>query len=226
MGGERAGATNGDGRTVSSQNRHDSAGQEPIRFGGWTDYREWADHDFRDRSPVEEPGPAAQGAIVVEALTELVPIKVLVEEKNAGTRKSCLVPSNGIAAADLDEPAPELGDSALIRPYVRSGGRSEVTHNLEFETVVEATRPYASLPIRDLTEDQRDVCRVCVVPQSVAEVAVAISAPLGLARTIISDSIDKGYLRVHDTVAVVNGLPSMDLLRRVYSGLALLSDTR
>jgi hypothetical protein len=201
-------------------NRRDLATHQPVRFGGWTDYREWADHDFRDKSAAEQPGPATQRPIVVEALTDLMPIKVLVEEESAGSRKSCLVPSSGTSAGELDdEPLRDLGDSALIRPYVRSGDQSEAEHKLEFETVVEAARPYASLPIKELTENERHVCQVCVTPQSVAEVAVAISAPLGLARTIISQGIDKGYLRVHQTVAFVDGLPSMDLLRRIYSAL-------
>lgn len=205
----------------------DSIAPEPVMFGGWTDYREWAEHDFRDRKPAEEAGTFPQGAIVVEALTEMVPIKVLVEEGTADARKSCLVPSSGIALTGM-EPVPMMDatDSALIRPYVRTGGRSDVQHELEFETVVEAARPYASLPAGELSDDQRHICRICVVPLSVAEVAVAISAPLGLARTIISECIEKGYLRVHQTVSIVDGLPSLALLKRVYSGLARLADAR
>jgi hypothetical protein len=213
--------------TLSVQKRQqDVAAGEPVKFGGWADYQEWAEHDFRDRAPAEESGVRTQSAIVVEALTDLVPIRVLVEEDSAGLRKGCLMPSNGLAAVDL-EPLPEdLGDSAIIRPYVRSAWRSESLPDLEFETVVEAVRPYASLPVGELTEDQRHVCRICVVPQSVAEIAVMISAPLGLARAIISESIELGYLRVHQTVSIKDGLPSLDLLRRVYSGLARLSDSR
>ncbi|XVS61628.1 DUF742 domain-containing protein [Actinosynnema sp. CA-299493] len=201
----------------------------PARFGGWTDYREWAEHDFRDRSAAEEPGPATDAAIVVEALTDLVPIRVLVREENGGSRRSCLVPSSGVAEPEFElGPAPELGDAALIRPYVRPAERpgARDDDNLEFETVVQLARPLVSLPAGGMTDDQRAVCRVCVVPQSVAEVAVAISAPLGLTRTIVGECIKGDYLRVHETAPIVNGLPSLDLLRRVYSGLSQLSDTR
>jgi len=224
---ERVTATHGDALALPSPRKRDPVAREPIRFGGWTDYREWAEHDFRERSPAEEPGPATQGAVVVEVLTDLVPIKVLVEEENHGTRKSCLMPSSGIAVVDLaPEPMLESAESALIRPYVRAGVQPDAKHDLEFETVVEGARPYGTLPIKELTDDQRHVCRVCVVPQSVAEVAVAISAPLGLALTIISDCIAKGFLRVHNTVSIVDGMPSIDLLRRVYAGLSRLSDNR
>ncbi|PSL53354.1 uncharacterized protein DUF742 [Saccharothrix carnea] len=197
----------------------------PSRFGGWTDYREWAEHDFRDRSAAEEPGPATDTAIVVEALTHLVPIRVLVEEENEGSRRSCLVPSTGMAEPEPEpDPVPELGDAALIRPYVRAADRSDVPDDLGFETVVELARPFSLLPARQMTADQREVCRVCLVPQSVAEVAVGVSTPLGLTLAIIGECIGKGYLRVHETAVIVNGLPSMDLLRRVYSGLSQLPD--
>lgn len=207
--------------------RRNPTALEPARFGGWTDYREWAEHDFRDRAPAEEPGPGAQHAIVVEALTDFVPIKVLVEEENTGDRKGRLMPSNGLASPDpVAESARELGDSALIRPYVRGGDPSDVAHDIEFETLVQTARPYAALPIKDLNEDQLYVCRLCIVPQSIAEVAVAISAPLELARTIVGEAIAKGYLRVHETASIVDGLPEMSLLRRVYSGLAKLPEAR
>jgi hypothetical protein len=161
----------------------------------------------------------------VEALTDLVPIRVLVEQHKGESRNSCLVPSSGLAEADLVEGvAFEVGDTALIRPYVRSGGDADVRHKLEFETMVEAARPYPTLPVSEMSDDQRDVCRVCTVPLSVAEVAVAISASLGLARMIISDSIDRGYLRLHNTPSTVRGRPSIDLLNRVYSGIARLAD--
>ena len=201
---------------------------EPARFGGWTDYREWAEHDFRDRSAAEEPGPATDSAIVVEALTHLVPIRVLVEEENEGSRRSCLVPSTGVAEPESEpDPVPELDDAALIRPYVRSAGPPDVQDDVfGFETVVELARPFSSLPAGEMSDDQRAVCRVCVVPQSVAEVAVAISSPLGLTRTIIGECIKWDYLRVHETAPMVDGLPPMDLLRRVYSGLSQLSDAR
>jgi hypothetical protein len=222
-------AAHADHRAASSQKTRGSRGApEPVRFGGWTDYREWAEHDFRDRSAAEEPGPATDAAIVVEALTHLVPIRVLVEEENVGLRRFCLVPSTGVAEPEFElDPVPELGDAALIRPYVRPAERPDVhDEDLGFETVVELARPFSSLPAGEMTDDQRAVCRVCLVPQSVAEVAVTISAPLGLTRAIIGECITRDYLRVHETAPIVNGLPPMDLLRRVYSGLSQLADAR
>ena len=215
---------------LSLPQRHDATvSPEPDQFVEPTGYRDWVEHDFSGRAPAEEPIGSAQGVVVVEAPTDLVPIKALLEEKPVGSRRGCLMPSSGLAVPDFEadaEPEPEFDDAAIIRPYVRSGGRSEVKYDLQFETLVESTRPYASLPTKQLSQDQRHICRVCVVPKSVAEVAVAISAPLGLVRTILSDAIDRGYLRVHQTVSMVDGLPPADLLRRVYAGLARLSDVR
>lgn len=115
-------------------------------------------------------------------------------------------------------------ESALIRPYVRSNGRAEAAHELQFETVLSVTDLYESLPDPDrLSEDQRLICDQCASPQSVAEIAVAIDAPLGVARVLISDAIDQGLLMVHETTPIIEGRPPMDILKRVHAGIAKLA---
>ncbi|MFI7123157.1 DUF742 domain-containing protein [Amycolatopsis sp. NPDC049868] len=204
-----------------------SRGGEPVRFGGWSDYGEWADHDFRERGPAEEPIGNGQRPIVVEVMTPVVPIKLPEEPEDdfvSRTYCSILSPHDGdnFEGADLlvevDHPA------ALIRPYLGAGGQAGTRHDLAFETMIETARPYATLPIESMSDDQRSVCRLCATPQSVAEIAVAIGAPIGLTQMIISDGIDKGFLSVHSTAPpTVGGLPSIELLRRVHRGLARLA---
>ncbi|MFD9963463.1 DUF742 domain-containing protein [Amycolatopsis sp. NPDC058986] len=192
----------------------------PRRFGGWSDYREWAEHDFRQRTSAEEPMAGGRRTFVVEALSELLPITLPAEaEADSEHRTACSVHGGHDDHYEADAVLTLDEESALVRPYVRADGRSEVVYELGFETMVSAARPYASLPLRELSEDQRWICRLCEVPQSVAEVAVAIAAPIGVTRTLISHSIDQGYLQVHETVSMVNGLPSMELLKRVREGL-------
>ena len=122
-----------------------------------------------------------------------------------------------------DDPGGEDG-SSLIRPYVRSGGRAESAHELGFETVLTTTGLCDTLLRQNqLSGDQRAICEQCVVPQSVAEIAVAIDAPLGLATVLISDAIEAGLLVVHPTAPIVGGRPSMELLERVHAGIAKLA---
>ncbi|MEV7043729.1 DUF742 domain-containing protein [Amycolatopsis sp. NPDC051061] len=210
---------NGSGRSL--------AGADPVRFGGWSDYGEWADHDFRERSPAEETVVNGRRPIVVEVMTAVVPIKLPEEpEGDAESKEVCRIFPPGeyeqVSGADflleVDHP------SALIRPYLGIGPAAGMRDDLGLETIIETVQPYATLPLKSLSTDQRMVYRTCSMPQSVAEIAVAIEAPIGLTTMIISDGIDRGFLRVHSTaLPTVGGLPSIELLRRVHRGLSRLS---
>lgn len=208
------------------------------RFGGWPDYQQWAKHDFRPMTPADGQDDVVRST--VPAPIVLAPIRLPQADFGIAvgvpSSYSCrLVPFPPQVEAVMDsdtnfhddtggdEPDSEA-DSALIRPYVRSKGRAEAAHELEFETVLTTTGLCDSLLRQNqLTGDQLVICEQCVVPQSVAEIAVAISAPLGLATVLISDAIDAGLLVVHPTAPVIDGRPSMDLLRRVHAGIAKLA---
>ncbi|MGW4132332.1 DUF742 domain-containing protein [Amycolatopsis japonica] len=201
---------------------------DPIRFGGWSDYAEWAEHDFRDRKPNEEPTSTGQHAVVVEVMTAVVPITLPEEpaDDDYVSRTSCrIVSPDGHDDVEGIDFLLEVDDQmALVRPYLGSDAQAGTRNDLAFETVIETTRPYSTLPIATLGEDQRMVCRTCVTPQSVAEIAVSIGAPIGLTQMLIGEGIDRGFLRVHSTVPVTkDGLPSIELLRRVHRGLSRLA---
>lgn len=207
--------------TAPAAERREPDEGEPARFGGWSDYGEWADHDFRERNPGDEPKSPAQRPVVVETVTLDYPITAPVEPDDFETRVSCRITSADPGAEDADLTLDLEDSSTLVRPYVRSGGQSDIGHDLSFETMIETAQPYATLPLREMSEDQRQISRTCATPHSVAEIAVAIEAPLGLACAILSDAIDKGYLRVRsEELPTVDGLPSLDLLRRVHAGLS------
>lgn len=199
---------------------------EPVRFGGWADYGEWADHDFRDRGPSDEPGAGGNRPIVVEVMTAIVPIHLPEEqEEEFEIREVCR-----ISPPDEHEPGAaadftlEVDPSALVRPYLGADRPAEAGADLGLETMIETVQPYATLPLKSLSADQRRVYRTCSLPQSVAEIAVAIGAPIDLTQLIIGDGIERGFLRVHSTAPpTVDGLPSLELLRRVHKGLSRLS---
>jgi hypothetical protein len=200
---------------------------EPVRFGGWSDYGEWADHDFRERNPSEESGSNGHRPIVVEVMTAVVPINLPEEpEDDFVTRTYCRISSfseyDSVEGSDLMIEVDH--QVALIRPYLGFDDQLDARHDLAFETMIETARPYATLPVDSLSEDQRLVCRICAKPQSVAEIAVALDAPIGLTQMVISDGIDRGFLRVYSTATpTVDGLPSLELLRRVHRGLSRLA---
>jgi hypothetical protein len=200
---------------------------EPIRFGGWSDYGEWADHDFRDRNASEESVVNGKRPIVVEVMTAVIPIKLPEDpEDDSQFREVCRImpPDDFESVVGVDFMLEVDHPSALIRPYLGTGRLSEIRDDLGLETMIETVQPYATLPLKSLSTDQRLVYRTCSMPQSVAEIAVAIEAPIGLTQMIISEGIDRGFLRVHSKVTpTVDGLPSIELLRRVHRGLSRLA---
>ncbi|WP_191257691.1 DUF742 domain-containing protein [Amycolatopsis oliviviridis] len=199
---------------------------DAVRFGGWSDYAEWADHDFRDRKPHEEPTSTGQHSVVVEVMTAVVPITLPEEPADDYvSRTSCrIVSPEGYDDVEGIDLLLEVDDqTALVRPYLGFDTQPGMRHDLALETVIETTRPYSTLPIATLGEDQRLVCRACVTPQSVAEIAVGIGAPIGLTQMLIGEGIDRGFLRVHSSaLPTKDGLPSIELLRRVHRGLSRL----
>lgn len=118
----------------------------------------------------------------------------------------------------LDDPAwDDLGDdeepSSLVRPYARTGGRTESSRELRLETLISVRRTDVVLVM-----EHRRIVEICAETSSVAEVAAALPAPLGVARVLIDDLIELGVL----TVFTGDSRPDEALLARVLAGLRRL----
>lgn len=186
------------------------------RCGGWPTYQEWAEHDFRSHTTADAR-PRGRAVIPLsQVLTELTPITVAEAEIDAR-----------VACAVFPAPAepPVIEDIAtLVRPYVRAGGRVSAGHALEFETVLTATGLHETdLGALELSDDQLVICVQCARPRSVAEIAAAINAPIGVAKVLIGDAIDQGLLVLHEMTPCLEGRPPLDVLRRVHAGIAKLA---
>ncbi|TDP94005.1 DUF742 domain-containing protein [Labedaea rhizosphaerae] len=114
---------------------------------------------------------------------------------------------------------------AVIRPYVRTGGRSRPSHDLRLETLVSGLWPEQAplIPNARRTPDLeviRELCRGA--PLSIAEISAHLSIALGVARILVSDAINAGMCVRHETADTAGSQPSMDLLARVHKGLRRL----
>lgn len=110
----------------------------------------------------------------------------------------------GSAALEPDS----TSDEPLIRPFLLTQGRTRpLRSDLRLETLVLADPAALYAP---LEFESKAIVRMCQNAVSVAEVAVWLAAPLGVARVLIADLIAAGHLRVPQqrTVAV-------DLLERI-----------
>jgi hypothetical protein len=85
-----------------------------------------------------------------------------------------------------DGPAEQLpGDDAYLRPFILTEGRTRPLHDgLRIETLVMAAPAALSAPVR---HERRRIIELCQRPLSLAEVAVALGVPLGVARVLIAD---------------------------------------
>lgn len=113
-----------------------------------------------------------------------------------------------------EEPQMPARDSALVRPYARTGGRTAARHDLRLETLLSTDEER----LRRATADQAQMMRLCVQPRSVAEISALMRIPLGVTRVLLSDLITLGLVAVHEP----SDEPNIALLERVLSGLRRL----
>lgn len=113
------------------------------------------------------------------------------------------------------EPGPR---APRVRPYTITGGRTRPHVTLAVETLVQ-TASALDVPSAGIPEEQRAICRLCVMPISVAEVSARIDLPLGVTRVVLDDMARGGLVVLH---LASDDRPSRELLERVLDGLQRL----
>jgi hypothetical protein len=108
----------------------------------------------------------------------------------------------------------------VVPVYAVTGGRTRAAgQELPLETVVTATgmsfHSRASLQM-----ESRAIVELCARPRSLAEVGAALRVPVGVARVLVGDLANGGYLEVHLPRAVDRGGgPGHEILGRLLDGL-------
>jgi len=107
-------------------------------------------------------------------------------------------------------------DPDLVRAYVRTGGRSRPTRELDLVTLVVAAKE----PARGAGPDARRVIGVCGHGAlSIAEIAAYLDLPPSVVKIITADLLDSEHLVVPTPAEV---LPEIALLEEVLNGLRAL----
>lgn len=104
----------------------------------------------------------------------------------------------------------------MVRPYALTRGRTRPTHAYPLEALVRTDRYSLDGYVR--TPEERAIAELCRESRSVAEVAALLRVPLGVARVLIGDLVDRGVVEVH-TNPLPDAAPTAALLERVLSGL-------
>jgi hypothetical protein len=109
--------------------------------------------------------------------------------------------------------------SKRIRPYTLTGGRTRPRHELLVEALVSVPRYDPALP-DSLMPESRALYERARTRVSIAELSVAISAPLGVVRVLLSDLAAQGAIYIHPTAHTYHH--DREMLGRILDGLERL----
>ena len=119
--------------------------------------------------------------------------------------------------AERDEPT-----GALVRPYAVTRGRTRPRIEIAIEALIETTvrgRTASSRPGGNQGQEQQYIATMCDSRvQSLAEISARLHLPLGVARVLVGDLANGGYLDVHLPRAGDGG-PGHAILGRLLDGL-------
>lgn len=108
-------------------------------------------------------------------------------------------------------------DGRVVPVYAVTGGRTRSAgRDLPLESLVTATDHWAG----DLQKEYRVIIDMASAPVSLVEIGAALRVPVGVARVLVSDLADAGYLVVHAPAPVdAAGRPTPAVLTRLLDGL-------
>ena len=117
----------------------------------------------------------------------------------------------------MRETANGQGGGRVVPVYAVTGGRTRsADHDLPIESLVTATDRFTG----DLQPEYRSIVLRAARPLSLVEIGAELGVPVGVARVLVSDLADAGYLIVHAPVpASADGSPPPEVLSRLLEGL-------
>ncbi|HEX3781150.1 MAG TPA: DUF742 domain-containing protein [Pseudonocardiaceae bacterium] len=197
-------------------------------FGGWNDYQLWADHDFLPRRSNEDPEPTEEESSADERtgtdrpeVQDLAPTETIETIDYLDDDPELVEwPSPADAQPYSPEPLPEDDTALLVRPYTRTGGRTQGCYELAIETLVSITEFGRS--INSLSGDHRSISLLCAHPVSVAEIAAGLHVPISVAQVLISDMAKDSLVFIHHGDPVTDDHLSVEFMQRVLAGLRAL----
>ncbi|MCV7077235.1 DUF742 domain-containing protein [Mycobacterium szulgai] len=85
----------------------------------------------------------------------------------------------------------------LVRPYTLTAGRTDTDVDLPLEAPVQTVHTEPEWPTNDV---RGRIIEQCADSPSVAEISARLDLPVGVARVLVGDLVNSGYLRVHRTL--------------------------
>lgn len=116
-----------------------------------------------------------------------------------------------MARDDWDDEIILEDDTPATRPYVVTGGNTQVKGSVAIETLVE-TIPEQSAGLR--FEKGRVIELASSSPLSVAELSAHLKMPIGTTMVLVGELIGDGQLRSHQT-STTSGLSDLNIMTRI-----------
>ncbi|GAB2679783.1 DUF742 domain-containing protein [Nocardia goodfellowii] len=107
-------------------------------------------------------------------------------------------------------------DPDLVRSYVRTGGRSRPSRELDLVTIVVAAGHILPQGARPEARRVREVCNNGAL--SIAEIAAYLDLPPSVVKIVVSDLLDHECL----AIPVPTNVPQLAILKEVLDGLRAL----
>ncbi len=165
----------------------------------------------------ESNGSGDQGPTLIDGLDGIA-----LDRDRGGYRARHAQPDDD----DLDEPTDGAADEwdeledfrFAVRPYTWTQGRTSPVQDLAVETLV-STSDVDRDVATTYSAEHAAIAGLCAGVRSVAEVAALLALPLGVARVLLADMIDKGWVHVHRNPMESGSPPDLTLMERVRDGL-------
>lgn len=125
-----------------------------------------------------------------------------------------------VLPAREEESAAEPVAAASVRSYAWTGGRTKSNFTFELETLVSTGEAFRPGPM--VRHEHQFIAELCQHPRSVAEVGALLGVPVGVAKVLLADMAELGWITVHQTVTDGGSAPHLMLMERVLSGLRRL----
>jgi hypothetical protein len=123
-------------------------------------------------------------------------------------------------AMTLDHANPPSGDDRVVPVYAFTRGRTRSAgRDLPLEAVVTAAKASTRRPAL-LQSESLAIVTMCSRPLSLAEIGAALRVPVGVARVLVGDLVNAGYLVAHlPQHATHDSGPTQAILGRLLDGL-------
>jgi hypothetical protein len=123
-------------------------------------------------------------------------------------------------AMTLDHANPPSGDDRVVPVYAFTQGRTRSTgRDLPLEAVVTAAKA-GGRHGAPLQTESLAIVSMCSRPLSLAEIGAALRVPVGVARVLVGDLVNAGYLVAHLPQHTTHGGgPTQAILGRLLDGL-------